>query len=277
MIARNVTTMIFLAASVMSVPARSEETRTASAPDPRVIQSLIDELNSDDFRVRETATRRLSEMGRPAIEPVVRAMDHGSLEVIVRATTILERIYRAGDDETIDEVESALERLGRHTNRSVSGRAEVVLVKCYPIRERRALEEIRLAGGVFIREVDKRETVVTETSGLSYNGLLLHLENWKAGDAGLRHVKRLTRLQALRIVPGVSGISAEAIRDLAAAMPALHIHERGAAKLGLVGQASQAPKGCEILRIERATWPKRITRPSCSRTSRSPTSKRWWN
>jgi hypothetical protein len=213
---------------------------------------LIEELDSEDFKTRANATQKLSELGRDVIEPVSRAAATGSLEVVARAMTVLEKIYRNGDDETIDAVEAALEQLSTTPHQSVSGRAEIVLAKCYPVRERRALAEIRRAGGVFMRQdqASNRENIVTETAGLDYFRLVLHIgDSWKGGDEGLKHVKRLSRLQAIRYVPNASGVSREAIRNLVTSMPELNVHERGAAMLGLMGQPSQVPRGCEVVTV----------------------------
>ena len=214
------------------------------------IQKLVAELDSNEFAVRRNATKELSEAGRPAIGPLSQAAKTGSLEVVTRSISILEKIYVRGDDQTADDAEAAFEELSRLKNQSVAGRAEAVLAKRYEVRERRAIAEIQRAGGIFKRGATDENVDLTATPGLSYPDLTLHLgKEWKAGDAGLKHVQRLTRLQNVRFIPGTNGVTKKGLDGLMAAIPGVIIHERGAAKLGMVGQPSVNIPGCEVQNV----------------------------
>jgi predicted metalloprotease with PDZ domain len=66
---------------------------------------------------------------------------------------------------------------------------------------------------------------------------------WKGGDEGLVYVKRLSRLGTLYYTKGAP-ISPESIQDIAQALPALHIQERGNACLGV--SCDPSLQGCMI-------------------------------
>jgi RNA polymerase sigma factor (sigma-70 family) len=64
----------------------------APATAPSVIADLIGKLDSDDFRTREEATRKLGEMGEPARAALERAAGSGNAEVAMRARTALDAL-----------------------------------------------------------------------------------------------------------------------------------------------------------------------------------------
>ena len=70
--------------------------KLSSGPaEPRNIDSLIRDLESDDFRVRERATESLKQLHFVAVEPMVKAMRSGaSPETTSRIRTLLAEIGR---------------------------------------------------------------------------------------------------------------------------------------------------------------------------------------
>jgi len=58
----------------------------------KVIQPLVDVLADEESRVCEAATKKLLEIGNPAIEPLVKAMKDEKVAVRMRAATTLGKI-----------------------------------------------------------------------------------------------------------------------------------------------------------------------------------------
>src|SRR5262245_26027685 len=76
--------LLLLALSV--VPA------VAVAPDDTEVEGLIKQLGSDKFKEREAATKRLQEIGEPALEALYKAEASADAEVRLRAERIIATI-----------------------------------------------------------------------------------------------------------------------------------------------------------------------------------------
>lgn len=213
------------------------------------IARLVRQLDSRDYRVRETATRELIEAGGAAVGPVARAANEGSLEVALRAVAILRAIYTtAKDDATIDAVESALDQLKSSPKHAVAGRADAVLAGNYAIRQRRAVAEIRKVGGLVHFSNGRYRRLQPVPPGITPVADVQLTPSWKGGDAGLKHIKRLTYLQALYHVAG-DHVSDKAIEDLKTALPNLAVHLRGRSRLGIKGQNASRGPGCVVSEV----------------------------
>src|SRR5262245_27268005 len=57
------------------------------------VERLIKQLGSDDFDERETATKRLQEIGEPALGALDKAATSAGAEVRLRAEHILDKLY----------------------------------------------------------------------------------------------------------------------------------------------------------------------------------------
>src|SRR5437660_5856689 len=64
----------------------------ADDPDDKEIARLVKQLGSSDFRTRDAATKRLTEIGEPALDALVRAMMTNDVEARRRAEAILTEI-----------------------------------------------------------------------------------------------------------------------------------------------------------------------------------------
>lgn len=61
----------------------------AAMGSPAEIHQLINELGAQDYRQRETASRRLEQLGAAAVEPLRAALDSGDAEIRHRAELII--------------------------------------------------------------------------------------------------------------------------------------------------------------------------------------------
>lgn len=90
---------------VLTAQAVGQETQPAgrdangAAVAPGEIEKLIKDLGDDRWRVRDTASRRLGEIGRPAIPALRQAVMSPDLEVKFRAKSLLNSINRLESDE----------------------------------------------------------------------------------------------------------------------------------------------------------------------------------
>ncbi len=246
------------------VDAAAEQPKSATVAEPvaaakppvaiKPLAELIRDLDSNRFVVRRAATRKLVEAGRPAVVPLAKAAEKGSLEVSVRAIGILEAMF-AGQTDAIDDAETALERLTDSKNRSAAGRADSVLLANSALRESRALAAIRKLGGLVKPSTraggNPRMFVPNNPRGSGPSDYQIWLsDNWKGGDAGLKYVKRLRRLETLYNIKG-NGVTNKGLEDLRAALPFLQIQDRGKAYLGIGGATNPLGGiGCYISRVQ---------------------------
>src|SRR5437764_9782958 len=64
----------------------------ADDPDDKEIARLVKQLGSSDYRMRDAATKRLEEIGEPAVDALIRAMKSNDVEARRRAEAILTEI-----------------------------------------------------------------------------------------------------------------------------------------------------------------------------------------
>jgi len=244
-IRRNRVPLWTVAALLLTAPTTAATPPTKPAPDetPKTVARLIADLDSGKYAVRRQASRQLLEMGQPVVAPLAKAAKQGSLEVAVRALAVLEVYFRSENEVVSEEAESALERLAASKNHAVARRAESVL-NSHPnqeLREQRALAAILKLGGI-----------TKPLPGMRGRGPSYYLQigaTWKGGDAGLKYVKRLRRLQHLYRIDD-NGVSEKAWEDLATAMPQLLIHRRGPAFLGIKGAVDPFGRiGCPVAEV----------------------------
>jgi len=76
----------------------------AVEPDDKNIERLVKQLGSDRFRRREEATKRLTEIGEPALEALRRAAEDADPEVRSRARDIVQSIHRRLDHTDVPGV-----------------------------------------------------------------------------------------------------------------------------------------------------------------------------
>src|SRR6266480_2996995 len=64
----------------------------ADDPDDKEIARLVKQLGSSDFRMRDAVTKRLKELGEPAVDALIQAMKSNEVEARRRAEAILTEI-----------------------------------------------------------------------------------------------------------------------------------------------------------------------------------------
>ncbi len=91
------------------------------------IAELIRQLDADQYSQREAATKRLMNVGKPAVPAVSKAAVEGSLEVTGRSIDILKKLYESSDEATKTAAEKALQALADGDHRAAARRAKDIL------------------------------------------------------------------------------------------------------------------------------------------------------
>lgn len=243
-------------AALLPIPARADEPAQAELPSSAAVVSpasaeeipaLVRQLDATDSEIRQRASVKLAATGRGAVPALKEAARGGPLETRVRAVQVLREIYVRGDEDSIDQAEEALDELVSERNASVSGRAEQVLVTHSDIREKRAVAEIQRLGGI----VTFNDDAFADPNGVARETRMIkHVilgKDWAGGNDGLRHIRRLTSQPRMMVyyIPD-SGVTEEALKDLAAAVPNLEVQRRGRACLGVSGMNDLNGRGCYV-------------------------------
>lgn len=231
----------------ISVAKDAEETTKL----PQQAVEYILDLESEDFKAREKATRTLPEYGEQVIEPLLKVTRGDSLEAAVRAILVIERIYEQGKKGSVDKAEDALDSLTKATNPSVSIRAEEAIDRHAGFREERAVREIRKLGGKV--KLWTAEDIANNNSNAPPNktlpGQVRYLvlgSKWTGGEQGLRFIKRISHLEALYVIKG-HPIPELALDDLRLALPKTRYQPRDSdAMLGISGGADRIRGGCKV-------------------------------
>ena len=225
---------------------------------PEQIQQWIADLDSDQFVLRQAASRKLRSCGLAAVKPLAAAADGRQSEVTRRAIDVLDLLCEEDDAEVAEAARDALEQLVHSAHRFPAHRASVVLRGQRLRQQRSALTEIqRLGGIVSYANVEDGELVV---------GLLVLGRRWEAGDEGLKYLAKLGRVGQLKLygpqftdeglvhlgtLAGVqllklyaTEISDDGHRRLQERLPGTQIDRRHGALLGVSGVPDV--KGCRI-------------------------------
>lgn len=226
-----------------TTPKNTAPAKKPTGPPPSVesIASWIADLDNDQFAVRQEASRRLSEAGATAIEPLMRAATSGSLETTTRALTVLEDYYTNPDPDghaAAEAAEESLEKVVAATNVAAAMRAEHILAIHDGVRETRAVERIRQLGGVVKYSRDDVRNIIRGPIGPIGSPpapMILYValpKEWKGGDEGLKYLRRLKYLPMVYRIVG-DHVSDQAVNALKAVHPDLRIEQRGASTLGI--------------------------------------------
>jgi hypothetical protein len=225
--------------------------------------SLILQLASLRYEIREEATKKLEKLGIDAVEPLFAAAAGENLEVTCRAIRALAAIYDSEDDAAFDAAEIALEQLAESPNRSAAQRAAAVLSpqelfwtldadKRRIRRWKRAIARIRELGGI-VNAVDSatgQARQIAEPSGDEAVQLMVVLEaGWKGGGAGLVNLKRMAVRVPWPMVYVIDGVSLPpgALDNLQRAVPQMRIEGRGRALLGI---SCPLDRPCRVGRVQ---------------------------
>ena len=123
---------------------------------PGDVSRLIAELDHDEYRVRQEATRRLSRGGAPAIAPLAKAAAGENLEAAFRALAALKELGCSLDSETEEAAFGAIESLAAGESKTAE-RARKVLVGMKIASQHRAKERLRELGATVVDRGDSEE------------------------------------------------------------------------------------------------------------------------
>jgi len=213
-----------------------DQSPKANEPTDREIDAAVHDLTSDQFEIREQASRLLVRSGPRGVKALAAGIDSEQLEVASRAVAILHDMYLTGDDETSNAAEDLLEKLAESTNRPVARRALASLGSQEAVRQERAKKRIEQLGGEVT--YDGPQNAVFRANNMP-NGVgivqwVIIEPDWKGGDEGLMLIRRLGDVRAIYLANNPP-VSLEAIRRLEESMPGISILYRGG-KLGMKGQ-----------------------------------------
>ncbi|QDU12067.1 PDZ domain-containing protein [Gimesia aquarii] len=213
----------------------------------QAIEYILD-LESDDFKTREKATRALPEYGEQVIEPLLKVTKGDSLEASVRAILVIERIYQLGKKGSVDKAEDALDALTEAPNPSVAVRAEEAIDRHVGFREERAVREIRKLGGK-VKLWTAEDIANGPPRGNTKPGQVKYLvigAKWRGEEQGLRYIKRISQLHTLYMIKGHS-LKEEALDDLRKTLPGTMFQTRDSdAMLGISGGGNTIRGGCLV-------------------------------
>jgi len=162
------------------------------------IRQWVEDLDSDQFIVRQAATWKLIDAGSKSITPMAEAATRGNLEVRSRASYILRKIADSGDRQAEQAVIAALERVAESADEAAGRQAARLLTewtKWKVARQQQAIAQIRRLGGT--------------VSTLSADTMTVKIgSNWKGGEAGLAHLRNISNLRRLSLEHSTLGDNA---------------------------------------------------------------------
>jgi hypothetical protein len=126
--------------------ANADEPGAIKKPTPAELARWVQELDSDAYPVREAATENLVAAGTAAIEPLASAVLSDSAEVAWRAGTSLQRIAVHGDETTLNQVSTALQKLSSKRP-TLTKLVSDIKVQQQKFRHKRAIAKVRGLGG----------------------------------------------------------------------------------------------------------------------------------
>jgi hypothetical protein len=228
------------------------------------VAALVEQLSDEDFARRQRAEEQLLLAGPQAIAALVASSGEGEPERSARATAVLERMFVHGCLAVADDAERALETLASAERPDVAQRARAVLVGNQQLRERRAIAALRELGAkvdelpssenemlLWPQMLGRVEGPLTIPGQPPVKWQIWLLEDWQGGEEGLWHIARLEDNWGLPLwgltlyqVKG-NGVPIEAVQRLAARVPKLEIHLRGAS----LGISSREGEPCMVWNV----------------------------
>lgn len=187
---------IGLAGSISKSWAQEDSKLSLSNPplDSEVIDELIVDLDSESYRTRQRASRKLVQHGFAAVEPLEKAIVEGKREVQIRAFRALRKIAVGVSAENTFAVERSLSRLAALDDTIVKRGAEAILTEIGPAIETVIGNHLNAKGAqvVFgnIGDVARFRQVI--------NSIIIS-EDWKGTKEDLLLLRRCHRIYSLEI------------------------------------------------------------------------------
>ena len=125
--------VLILASGIGTHAAQSTPEPVREVKEPtEVLERWGRELDSDDFRVREEASRRLSNAGPQAIPILNRIASGDSLEAATRALDVLKRQFQSENEATRLAAHEALKKLAKSSNNTIARKALAAIAPPIP-------------------------------------------------------------------------------------------------------------------------------------------------
>jgi hypothetical protein len=225
---------------------------------PADVRGLLSELDDADYQVRRRATEQLVERGAEVLPYLTAPLKDGSLEQRMRALDVVSRVYSRGERSSFYVAEQMLDHIARRGIGSMAHAARLTLESNYLVRQRLAVAEIERMGGQVLLvqssrplELEDPEVVDALLARPDDDAVVVGImidRTWTGGDEGLRHVRRLSRLQVL-YRDKKAPLSEEAWNQLQNDMPHVSQQVRGPAYLGITRSENRplnGEQGCGI-------------------------------
>jgi hypothetical protein len=148
MLNRTIVLSALALALLVATGTRAEPGRTL--PSAAQIRGWVDELNHDDYFVRERAAAQLVEAGPIAIGPLADGIVGSNPEVAWRSSEVLERMAMQGDQVTLARIVRVLQTLSKRHKPSLAAMAEQMHARQRAYREQQAAAMIRKFGGQMV-------------------------------------------------------------------------------------------------------------------------------
>ncbi len=152
------------------------------------IEQLIQDLDSNDFKVREQATRGLIEQAEGSVAPVTKAAEGDSLEVTSRAVEVLHQLMDGENKAAAAAAKAALEKLAAGEHRNAARRAKAILTppepaqpQPNPFNQQIQIRGIQIGGGARIQVQNNNGNRVVDVDA---DGRKVHIE--EAADGKIK-------------------------------------------------------------------------------------------
>ena len=159
------------------------------------IAGLIVDLDSDNYDVRNAATKRLITVGTAATVPLEAAVEQGSREVMMRAIHVLGQQARSADPVAEEAARAALGRTIQNGSKRAANRALTALSAVNRWRQSDALAELKRLGARTSAHLTT-EPFAFPVARMASNQLVIG-EQWRGQTEDLRRLRWLTDLRRL--------------------------------------------------------------------------------
>lgn len=213
------------------------------------LNTLIQQLESGDFRERVEATRILKAEGSlETVERMTAAATSDSPELAMRALSVLEAIFLSDDDVANRAAETSLEDLAFGSSNDLGLQAQDILAAHYQLRSKRATGDLQAKGLHIEFQTDMMS--VDDATGEFIPGIsFVRLgRNWKGGEKHIRDLQRLDGLGMVYVIRD-SPVSFQRVAEiLNPVAPDVRIEDRGKVELGVRFLTfSNTPQGKGVL------------------------------
>ncbi len=242
--------------------APGEAEAPVNAPPPVVIPpeiaTAVDELNADEFSVRQQAEKRLIALGAPAFEPLLAVLEQSKSEAGRRILLILERIWLQTPQPLADELERQLDRLSFSLS-PFQAEVDQMLQSHHRLREERASRKLRQLNAIIEKVVDENaRDLLIKFGSMDHQpqeriASVIFPRSWKGTSEDLWHLRRLSHTDVLSVfVVRGNGITEEEKQAMRLGFPELSVSERSEVFIGVMGQpiAFDTRVGCSVTGVQ---------------------------